>query len=462
MKPSGLVGPKGRAIFVMLAVAIGGAAAMGFASGPPPGGHSPRPTGRMIVFTAPTDWLGYPHGWTYVRRLAGGKWHMLPRFAEPYGGNASQRPRAYAWSPNGRYLLDNLDISPFESEYLPIQLLDPGGRVVQDLTPGDQAMVALSPTWAPDSKQILLGGRALLEGSYWGGFFDESLTGELTQLTTDPKFIPSDDTARFAGDSRDPAADIWLRAWKADNRRTFWLPSSHRLLVGSYALNGPPYFWENIDTNTGKSYSLPFPAFSQVAMSRDGTLAGIIPSCLAAVAHGKPGCPPSGFKSAWGTERVATGPIYVESPARHGSLLRVGWGYDPVWSSDGRWLYFASRSSFAALKYRMQFNLSNPYWATVTSAIYHSHIYRVRANGTDRQTITSADNYGFADINVLANGAVVFTSIPSDWNLWLHRKQGLTVLGAGPYLALPSIEETLPNQRPIVLIHDAYSPAVQP
>lgn len=217
-----------------------------------------------------------------------------------------------------------------------------------------------------------------------------------------------------------------------------------------------------MNTGTGGSSLLPFPAFSQVAMSTAGTLAGVIPSCLVTLAHGKPGCPPSGFTSAWGTERVATGPIYVDNPSEGSKLIRVGWGYDPVWSNDGHWLYYASRSSFAAMEYRMQFDASDPYWAVVTSAIYHSRIYRVRADGRQRQLIASADNYGFADINVLANGGVVYTSIPSDWNLWRHRKEGLTIVAAGGYLPLPSIYEALPGKRPVVVVHNAYSPAVQP
>jgi hypothetical protein len=323
-------------------------------------------------------------------------------------------------------------------------------------------MVGFNPTWAPGATQILLSGRGLYNGSFWGGFFGETLRGQVTQLRTDPKFIPADDIVQFSGDARDPAADIWLRAWREDNRRSYWLPRAHRILVASFSIDGPPYFWQSLDTMTGGSSSLPFPAFSQLAMSPTGSLAGIIPSCLVALGHGKPGCAPKTFKSAWGTERVASGPIYVESPDRPRRLARVGWGYDPVWSSDGQWLYFVSRSSYRSVRFRMQFGGSTPYWAVVESALYHSRIYRVRADGSRRQLITSADNYGFADLNVLHNGAVVYTAIPSDRNLWRHRKLGLTQLRAGAYVPVPSIEEVVRGKGPVILLHDAYSPAVQP
>ena len=245
------IGLRRRAGVVLLlsATVVGTAWEFGPTSRASP--HTPL-SDTQIVFTSPWTWHDFHGGWTYVRSLRGGRWHQLPRFVDPNGGSFDQRPRAYSWSPDGKYLLDNLDPNGFDSQYLPIQLLGPSGKLIRPLTPGGGEMVGFNPTWAPGSTQILLSGRGLYNGSFWGGFFREALRGQVAQLRTDPKFIPADDTVQFSGDARDPAADIWLRAWREDNRRSYWLPRAHRILVASFSIDGPPYFWQSLDTDDWK------------------------------------------------------------------------------------------------------------------------------------------------------------------------------------------------------------------
>jgi hypothetical protein len=151
---------------------------------------------------------------------------------------------------------------------------------------------------------------------------------------------------------------------------------------------------------------------------------------------------------------------------RRSAAVWVGNGNNLVWSRDGRWLFYTTRTVVRTVRFRVQWrDRFDPLaWYTVKSPIYRCSVFRVHADGTGRQLVTSTLAYAIARLTVLPDDrTVVFEKIPSDWGLWSHRRLGLTLANAVRFGPQASIDEsTIGGGAPRTLFANARLPAVQP
>ena len=102
-------------------------------------------------------------------------------------------------------------------------------------------------------------------------------------------------------------------------------------------------------------------------------------------------------------------------------------------------------------------------WTTVNAPVYHASLVRVHPDGRDRQLVTSQDGYGFAQVNVLpGDSQVVFDYVPSDYVLWKHRRDHLSLALIRRYGPVPRIEMATIGHKPTTLVSRGRLPAVQP
>jgi WD40-like Beta Propeller Repeat len=197
--------------------------------------------------------------------------------------------------------------------------------------------------------------------------------------------------------------------------------------------------WQNINVGSGSRRSLVFTTSQPISLSKTGSIAGTIASIGTCC-------------------KVA-----AQSSGPSAKVVHFANGYDPTWSQDGRWLYYVTRTKLRSLTFRIQTSLGgHPSWQTVRSFLFHVSIRRSHPNGTHTQVVTSQTAYGFGHLNVLKDGSVIFTAVPSDLNLWRHSHGGVTPAILRRYGPKYRIEWASVGGQPHVLIQGAHLPAVQP
>ncbi|HEV3309581.1 MAG TPA: hypothetical protein VG815_03565 [Chloroflexota bacterium] len=403
---------------------------------------SSAPTGAESTTEASASRIVFTVGRSvYTRNLFGGPWEPVPDRARHEGGNGGDDfgTPYYFWSPSGLTL--EL-LSGFTASPNTVELHTPRGALLRPLTTARDPTINYGPFWSLSSDQL-----AFQAPLVWGPASSTnphavisgiSLFGRVWRLW--PPTAPVRDAPAFCQLSGvfapgDPLLYLFAAETSYLTQYVQWSPRDQIIIYTACEKR-----WQLVDTRKGTVTPLPFRQGSRVALSRGGLVAG----------------------------ETSEGAIEVVRPDR-GSRI-VGRGYDPTWSPDGRWLYYIQRVRLRTLRFRMQSAPMIPdpppflvKWITVTSGVYDASVIRVRADGSDRQTITSQPAYGFAQLNVLSKSrGVVFTRLPPDWNLWRHRRLGLTLARVRQFGPTMDIEIARPGQAPRILIPHAHLPAVQP
>jgi hypothetical protein len=150
----------------------------------------------------------------------------------------------------------------------------------------------------------------------------------------------------------------------------------------------------------------------------------------------------------------------VLAPPRPGALGHaIALGELPVWSRDGRVLYFVRRTPGPLL--RLRDSLGN----AVDSQTYTTAIWQCQADGSDLRQIAAFDAFGTGPLRLAPDGrSLVFARVDNSWELWRHRLTGDVITQAllaryGPQVAVVrlGVDGALST-----LVADAGQPAVQP
>lgn len=160
--------------------------------------------------------------------------------------------------------------------------------------------------------------------------------------------------------------------------------------------------------------------------------------------------------------RVAVYSLLAEEPSPQFAVK----GYDPTWSADGRWLYFASNRKARSLRFRLQVpkHGGGTKWVRIVSPVNHVSIYRIRSDGTHRQLVTTYTGFAVAGIQPVGNDRdVIFSGVPSDLDLWRHKgPNGVSLAAATKYSPVTSLSIGGARKPSSIMVQNASLPAVQP
>ncbi len=166
-----------------------------------------------------------------------------------------------------------------------------------------------------------------------------------------------------------------------------------------------------------------------------------------------------------------SGRLAMTQVSRNGSHVLLTYAYPgapvrsvaagelPLWSRDGKFLYFVNRTPGMVLALR------NPARQAVTSQTYTSAIFRANGDGGHLLRLVSDDAYGFGPLSLTPdNRSLVFSRVDNLWRLWNHRLPNGSYTDAqlrqyGPRV---SIQRFISGQTALTLALDAGRPAVQP
>jgi hypothetical protein len=395
-----------------------------------PGGN------RLLVFTRGSHVLSRPlfekGPLRRIHTTTPGGGYANTAFGTPY----------YYWSAAGRYL----EVAPgFEISPSAVQLLDFGGHAARSegATVGAPPAV-YGPFWSTSGDQRLY---MSTEVATYGVDRGEPIFVAITPAGQTRRLwpvgrgsVPSRVLCQLQGAFKPPDPAVRLH----DNEKSYltrfvqWNPQMNAII---YAGCSP--HWQLINTRTGVRFDLPFGRTSPVSMSDTGLIAG-------SDRHGQ---------------------IVVISVKHPAARTIVGAGYDPTWSRNGRWLFFGSKAIERTLRFRMQWEPNVPFklpgfprWYTVHSPLYRLSVLRANANALQHsQWLGSISGFAVANLNPVDNtGSIVFTLVPSDLNLWRHRKLGLTLAKVARYQPQMRVELASAGGVRTLVGHGAHLPAIQP
>jgi len=389
---------------------------------------------------------------------------------------------SYSWSHDGRYLLVQVG-----GRHPRLVILSPSGRYIRQLPVEISTVFAYG--WDQDTDSVLFGKLVSLPPCHhgrcpervWPVFYRVRVRGAAWLMW--PHRLPKGarPVAAGAGLSAYPKfGDPALSALKGElltSEASLLFSSRQRVIVfakgiGSYASRP----WRVLDLRTGTHRQLPFGdvkgplgvsglfdggPVDAVMLSSKGELAGQVGG------------------------RVAVMPLRAR---RH--WRAVGWGYAPVWSPDGRYLYYVASRRMSKINFEMRVEepaifscvhkgkldlsrcgaQSQPYrkvwlWQPVQSAVNEVSVRRASAAGYRPVTLFSETGYGIADVNALpGNGRIIFSAVPSDAPLYLRRNRHGRVDAANASLYRPyiGIQSWTVGSSPVLLVDHARLPAVQP
>ena len=344
----------------------------------------------------------------------------------------------FSWSHDGRYLL----IAPLITASAPIAtIFDSTGRIVRTLQGTALPDYGNGPFWANDSDRLVYSGNIVYAtdvASVWG----LSIAGSAHLLwPANQKRVTS--TTSRSGPSLDVTSDPALNLLSVETgsqRQTmFWDP---RRNIGVSVDNDGTSNWHVISCPTSLLRSLPYQSLVEATMSA-GYVAGLVR-------------PDNAYVS---------GHIVIQSVAHRQHTVDAGIGSDPTWSPDGKWLFFVTRSEQRSYDFHIQATRysGSHGWVGLKTAAYRVSVVRIRPNGTGRQVVTSQTGYDFAQLNVLpGDNRVVFDYIPSDYNLWKHRRDHLTLGLTRRYGPVPRIETAGIGSMPKTLVTGGHLATAQP
>jgi WD40-like Beta Propeller Repeat len=160
------------------------------------------------------------------------------------------------------------------------------------------------------------------------------------------------------------------------------------------------------------------------------------------------------------TNAGCTSHVVLRDPSSGRSQQTIGQGEMPIWSPDGKFLYFVRRIAGKTLMLRDSANIP------MSSQIYTSEIWRVDADGSHVTRILSEPAYGFGPLSVSSDGRTIFfSSVGTDSRLWQHRLSGnrfdeRLLKKYGPEVKLQRVD--VGTGTVVTLVTNAGRPAVQP
>jgi len=355
----------------------------------------------------------------YQMNALGGNRHTLTSRGSGYRGIYYS---AYSYSPDGKYLL----LVRSDRGAGSLLLLNPNGSVLRTLA-RVPVYTDFAPTWALDSDRIVyiasepqqrrpsrvsvdsvdLLGRTSFLWSY-------SSTGLCEDYTFDPAELLYDQ--QTAGDGHSPTVQ--------------WRVATH-LAVYTGSCGGGTVYVANTRSHVSRLLNL---RWTEASLSPPGRLA------VTQVSRG-------------GSHVLLTY-AYPGAPVRS-----VAPGELPLWSRDGKFLYFVNRTPGMVL------SLRNPARQAVTSRTYTSAIFRANGDGGHLLRLVSDDAYGFGPLSLTPdNRSLVFSRVDNLWRLWNHRLPNGSYTDAqlrqyGPRV---SIQRFISGQTALTLALNAGRPAVQP
>lgn len=148
----------------------------------------------------------------------------------------------------------------------------------------------------------------------------------------------------------------------------------------------------------------------------------------------------------------------VLTDLRPGTPARIiGAGESPVWSPDGRYLFFQQRIPAQVL------GTSDNSWVHTA---FRTSIMRARADGTGLTRLITIDAYTLGPLRPTTDGrSLIFSRIDNPWDLWRHRLPDGTVPYSmvGRYGPKVSIQRfNIARRNLTVLVRGAGRPGVQP
>ena len=292
---------------------------------------------------------------------------------------------AYAWSPDGKYMLLVRDHG---GQSFDILLLDQSGTVLRTLVTAAPAFYDVLPGWALDADRVayvaaIIAGKTDLQVVV----NQVDLTGHSTPLWRYHAL------EGCGGGTPDPSGQLyWREVGYEGVAPTLQWSTRQRLAIYTSACIGTVSV-----TNLQTGATQPFGS-GEVALSSTGQAAAVRYSDTAGVLV----------------------PEVVLVDPRTGTIRRtVAPGELPSWSPDGRSLYFVQRTRQQQLGW--QDELGN----NLGTSIFSSAIWRAGGDGAHPTRLTTQDAYGFGPLSVTPDAkALIFSRIDNSWNLWQHRQAG--------------------------------------
>jgi Tol biopolymer transport system component len=290
---------------------------------------------------------------------------------------------AYAWSPDGKYLLLVRDHGGQSFDLL---LLDPTGTVLRTLVSDAPAFYNFQPGWAVDADRIAYVATISTGNTNLQVVVNQvDLTGHISPLWSYHTI------EGCGGGTSDPSGQLyWSEVGYEGVAPTLQWSTRLHLAIYTGACIGTVNV-TNLQTGATERFGS-----GEVALSTTG---------LAAAVH---------YSDTSGVPEV----VLVDP--RTGAVRRdIARGELPHWSPDGHTLYFVQRTQQQNLGW--QDELGN----SVGTTIFSSAIWQANSDGSHLARLTKQDAYGFGPLHTTPDGkALIFAWIDNSWNLWRHRQAG--------------------------------------
>lgn len=355
----------------------------------------------------------------YQMNALGGNRHALTARGTGYRGIYYP---AYSYSPDGKYLL----LVRSDHGAGSLLLLNPNGSVLRTLA-RVPVYTDFAPAWALDSDRIVY------IASEPARYRPARVAVDSVDLLGRKAYLWSYSSAGLCdGAIFDPAETLYDdQTGGAGYMPTVqWRVATH-LAVYTGSCGGETVYVANTRSHVSRLLNT---SWTEAALSASGRLA------VTQVSRS-------------GT-RVLLTYAYPGAPVRG-----VASGELPLWSRDGKFLYFVNRTPGMVL------SLRNPARQAVTSRTYTSAILRANGDGGHLLRLVSDDAYGFGPLSLTPdNRSLVFSRVDNLWRLWNHRLPNGSYTDAqlrryGPHV---SIQRFISGQTALTLALDAGRPAVQP
>jgi len=345
----------------------------------------------------------------------------------------------YQWSPDGRFLL-LLRSRAYSA--LDILLLDTHGNVLRTLATG-LSNQGLYPTWATDGDEIAYLGS--------GGMIHEvDVDGRTIQ--TYP--FKSQGYGCGGGGPRPRTLLLYWGETGYDGTVPALSWSIRRHLAAISPNCGSPALIS--DTLTGQVRPLFTDRWTEAALSPAGNLASTT-ICQTSSP------PPAYF---YFFEQCA----WIADARTGARIADLGLGELPVWSPDGRFVYFERRAPLHLLP------MQGPWLGqegavygpevSITESVFASSIWRARADGSQPTRIATLDAYATGPLQVTADGhSLIFSTVDNAWALYRHLLPGGVFTAGlmaayGPQVNIRRLD--LVSGKVTLIVHDAGRPAVRP
>lgn len=293
----------------------------------------------------------------------------------------------YQWSPDGNYLLlvrANAALRTNDNQDL--LLLAADGTLIRTLATGIP-LADFYPHWAIDGDRIVY----VTAQSDSGGVFHN------TVATVDPDGRRGagwryDSHEGCGGGTPDPAQQLLDQevGFGAVRQSMQWSIARHLAVYSASCASG----LNVTDTNTGKTQQLDprGQTWTEAALSPQGKLALMT------------------VPQAGGTRSVA-----LTTPVAGAHWAIVAHGELPIWSRDGKTIYFEHRTVVKQLPLTDQ--LGNQFLGLQE----RTGIWRANADGSSATLLIGQDAFGFGALNLTPDGkALIFSSVDNETGLLLH------------------------------------------